>query len=221
MAELVRQFYPSDDITADLQAVDRDFKAGERGEVVLQLDREMAIESEKDNIIASAESMSRMLREDGLMAWPGKQPVEVHWQTRTVHIYFVAQDDPGSYTPSAFMAAVPIAMVAARAAPMAARAAGLAWLAFLPVGRIFTGIRAAIAAAGKTRFGRFFFKTSHLVVGGTLIWAMVHPSSLIKVFKHVGAAIGGFLGGVAEGMSPMLIGVGVMLVGVVVLTRSK
>jgi hypothetical protein len=219
MAEIVQQFYPSDDIAEDLRAVDRDFNPGEYGEVVLKLDPELAIESEKDNIIASAESMSRFLREDGLMAWPGKQPVEVDWANRTVHIYFVAQEEPSSYyTPSMAFALFPIATTVARAAPMAARAGGLAWLARLSPGAIFAWLRTSITALGKSRFGRFFFKTSTFVVGGTLIWAMVHPDSLITVLKHVAGAIGK----VAEPfLTPILIGVGVMLVGAVVLTRSR
>jgi hypothetical protein len=178
----------------------------------------MANEFEKDNIFESAESMSQFLVEDGLMPWPGKKPVEVDWPNRTIHIYFIAHDDPGRYTPSYFMAAGPIAMALARAAPMAARGSALFSLAFLRPGAILGGIRTAITALGKTRFGRFFFSTSTLVIGGTLIWAMVDPDSLIKVFKHVAGAIATV---VKPFMTPILIGVGVMLVGVVLLTRSR
>jgi len=217
MAEIVQQFYPSDDIAEDLQAVDRDFNPGEYGEVVLKLDPELAVESEKDNIIASAESMSQFLREDGLMPWPGKQPVEVDWANRTVHIYFVAQEQPSSYyTPSMAFALFPIATTVARAAPMAARAAGLSWLARFAPGRIFATLKQTIINA-KGAFP-FLFRTSTLVVGGTLIWAMVHADSLISVIKHFLKT----LGKVAEPfLTPILIGVGVMLVGAVVLTRSR
>ena len=217
MAEIVQQFYPSDDIADDLRNVDRDFKPGEYGEVVLKLDPELAVESEKDNIIASAESMSQFLREDGLMAWPGKQPVEVDWTNRTVHIYFVAQEEPSSYyTPSLAFALFPIVTTMVRAAPMAARASGLAWLARFSPGRIFATMKATIIAA-KGRFP-FLFKTSTLVVGGVLIWAMVDPDSLITVIKHIAGAAAD----VAKPfLTPILIGVGVMLVGVVALTRSK
>ena len=226
MAALVATYIPSGDLPDDLSRVtaERLFSPGEYGEIVIQLDRSVADESERDNIFASAKSMSSFLRQEGLVSWPGKEPATIDWPTRTLHIYFIAQAEPGRYeelahgsVPSALQLLLPIAVVAARAAPMAARASGI----FRIVN--FAVLVGFIAKLGKLPFLRLFFSTTGLVIGGTLLWAMIDPDSMVRVYKHIGGALGKGAGAVLEGIfkNPIMFGVAVMSVGLILVVKKK
>ena len=234
MAELVDEFRPGDNMLKDLEGISRHFNAGDVGEVVLPLDRELATESQKDNIEKSVKELEGELRSAGMFPPRDRLLAELDWPARKVRIHFIAQDEPAAHVvePSFFFLAGGIAVAAVRAAPLAARATSRVPGVGALVGKAFTVLNAGalfgfIRRVMKLPWLKRLFSFSSLVVGGALIWAMIDPNSLIEVFKtaarYVGKAAAGIAAGVAggllEGSGILIVGAIAVGAGIIMLTR--
>jgi len=222
MAELVAEIEPRDDMLEELEKISEEFYPGDVGEVVLPLDRELATEREKDNIKEATKKLEQELRSAGMFPPLNRKLAELDWPARKVRIHFIAQNEPSAHVfePSFFFLGG-IAMAAARAAPLAARTTFVSSLvgragSVLNAGAIFVLIRGALLRMKKIPGFRFLFKTSNLIIGGALIWAMLDSDSFIQVFRTAGRFAGGVAGGVAGGLAKGIFeGSGILIVGAV------
>ena len=229
MAELVARIPPDGNMLEKLDKISEEFYPGDVGEVVLPLDRELATESQFENIKEATLELEQELRSEGMFPPPNRSLAELDWPARKVRIHFIAQNEPSAHVfePSVFFLGG-IALTAVRAAPLAARTAskvpGIRGL----VGKVFTVLNAGalfalIRNALKNRWFRGLFTVSNLVIGGALIWAMLDSDSFIQVFRTAGRFAGGVAGGLAkgifEGSGILIVGAVAVGAGILILTR--
>ena len=188
-----------------LEAIDRQiasFKTGERGQINIPLDREIAVSEEYRNFVSGANQMNGELVNQGLRPWPGETKIVIlDWRNRMVYIKFAVSGYGGfSYTPSAL-----VGMLAKLTASSAAKfTSGAARKEFQQLARR-TGTRIATSARGRAahaavlrsarvaykkgivaarQTGRYVLpRLALLVAGGAIIFFAV--GRVITVFKEV------------------------------------
>ena len=95
-------YIDTDDLSG-LEDIDRQiasFKSGERGQINIPLDRDIAIGEEYSNFSRGANSMNGELVSQGLRPWPGETKiVHLDWRSRMVRIKFQVSSYSG-FTPT-------------------------------------------------------------------------------------------------------------------------
>jgi len=134
---------------AGVEEIDRQiasFKTGERGQITIPLDREIAVSEEYRNFVSGANQMNGELVNQGLRPWPGETKIVIlDWRNRTVYIKFAVSGYGGfSYTPSALVGM--LAKLTASAAGQFTK--GAAKTQFQQLARR-TGTRIATSARGR------------------------------------------------------------------------
>jgi len=110
-------------------------------------------------------------------------------------------------------------MVAARASAVVAPA--------VIRGGIFTKFGRLFGKAGSKilQIGRKLTRSSALSLVGTglLVWSLIDMDSLVQVFKWAGKKVSKAAGGLAKGVfgTPVLIGIGVMVAGLFLVSRRQ
>ena len=230
---------------SNLAYVDRHFEPGEHGEIRLFLDRDLATQEERYGISRAADELEFELLQEGMQPWQGEPLVEVDWNARTVHIRFVAfETDTPQGSPGAFvMAAFLIAPVMIRGASVVMRS-GTAIRLLARIGSKFPSIGRNAAWASKvfsvvrgalTRIpgARRLLGITEIVGAGAAIWVMLDANQRIEVLRWPGkmltkgaekvgeALLDRLREFVAEAGKPMIIGIGVVVVGGALLLMKK
>jgi hypothetical protein len=214
---LVTTFRATEDMDASLRGIERSFRPGERGEVVFKLDRAKAQSAGRTNITNDAKALSEDLEGRGMIPWDDHDLVELDWASRVFRIRFVQARTPSSMyqTPSFFAVAMIAARGAAAVAPAVVRGGFLA-----KFGRFTGSIGSRIL-----RIGRSLTRSNALSLVGTglLVWSLIDVDSLVEVFKWAGKKVAKAAGGLAKGLvgTPILIGIGVMVVGLFLVSRRQ
>ena len=198
-------YIDTDDLSG-LEEIDRQiasFKSGEKGQINIPLDRDIAVSEEYSNFQRGANSMNGELVSQGLRPWPGETKIVIlDWRKRMVYIKFVVSGYGGfSRTPYAAVG------VLARLTTMAAGkfTAGAGRTEFQKLARqtgtrIATSARTRAAKAALFRSARTAFKAGTtggrlagrvvlprlgiLVAGGAIIFFALKPGAFITVLKE-------------------------------------
>ena len=196
----------STDTLSGLEDIDRQiasFKSGERGQISIPLDWEIAVSEEYYNFVRGANSMNGELVSQGLRPWPGETKIVIlDWPNRMVYIKFAVTGYGGfSRTPSAAVG------VLARLTTMAAGkfTSGAGRTAFQKLARqtgtrIATSARTRAAKAALFRSARTAFKAGTtggrlagrvvlprlgiLIAGGAIIFFALKPGAFMTVLKE-------------------------------------
>ena len=215
MAERTRltSFRATEDMDSHLRDIERRFQEGEYGEIVFRLDSEGASAAGRDYIERDIDNLTDELESRGMEPWPGEDLVTLDWVSKKISIRFVQTRTPSSMylTPAYIGVALVGARAAAAAAPVIARA-GI-W-AFLLRGITKVGAKFARLGLGMSRNRAFGLATT-----GLLVWSLIDMDSLVEVFKWTGKKAGGFAKDLIG--TPLLLGIGVLAVGVVLMSRGK
>ena len=233
---------------SNLAYVDRHFEPGEHGEIRLFLDRDLATQEERYGISRAADELEFELLQEGMQPWQGEPLVELDWNARTIHIRFVAfetdtpQGGPGAFVMAAFL----IAPVIIRGASVVMRSGtAIRLLArigskFPSIGRnsawaskVFSVVRGALSKLKKIPFVGKFLLGAELAGAGAAIWVMLDANQRIEVLRWPGkmltkgaekvgeALLDRLREFVAEAGKPMIIGIGVVVVGGALLLMKK
>jgi hypothetical protein len=197
--------YIDTDDFSGLEAIDRQiasFKTGERGQISIPLDRDIAVSEEYSNFQRGANSMNGELVSQGLRPWPGETKIVIlDWRNRMVYIKFAVSGYGGfSYTPSALVGM--LAKLTASAAGQFTKGAArtqFQQLARRTGTRIATSARGRAAHAAVLRSARTTYKEglkaarrtggyvlprlALLAAGGAIIFFAV--GRVITIFKEV------------------------------------
>jgi len=215
---LVTTFTATEDMDANLESIERSFRPGERGEVVFKLDRTKAQSAGRLNIQQDAAALSEDLERRGMIPWDDHDLVELDWTSKVFRIRFVQGKAPSSMYQTPSFIGVGI-MVAARASAVVAPA--------VIRGGIFTKFGRLFGKAGSKilQIGRKLTRSSALSLVGTglLVWSLIDMDSLVQVFKWAGKKVSKAAGGLAKGVfgTPVLIGIGVMVAGLFLVSRRQ
>ena len=199
-------YIDTDDLSG-LEDIDRQiasFKSGERGQINIPLDRDIAIGEEYSNFSRGANSMNGELVSQGLRPWPGETKiVHLDWRSRMVRIKFQVSSYSG-FTPTPYAAVGILARLTTMAAGKFV-GRGAAKTAFQKLARqtgtrIPTSARTRAAKAALFRSARTAFKAGTtggrlagrvvlprlglLIAGGAIIFFAMAVGKVITLFKE-------------------------------------
>jgi|TARA_Y100000310_G_scaffold283882_2_gene306182 hypothetical protein len=194
------------DNLSGLEDIDRQiasFKSGERGQISIPLDRDIAIGEEYSNFSRGANSMNGELVSQGLRPWPGETKiVQLDWRNRMVYIKF-AVTGYGGFSRTPYAAVGVLARLTTMAVGQFTKGAGrtaFQKLASATGTRIATSARTRAAKAALFRSARIAYKAGTrtgrlagrvvlprlgiLVAGGAIIFFAMAVGKVITVFKE-------------------------------------
>ena len=195
----------TDDLSG-LEDIDRQiasFKSGEKGQISIPLDRDIAVSEEYSNFQRGANSMNGELVSQGLRPWPGETKIVIlDWRSRMVYIKF-AVTGYGGFSRTPYAAVGVLARLTTMAAGQLTK--GTARTQFQQLARatgtrIATSARSRAAKAALFRSARTAYKAGTrtgrlagrvvlprlglLVTGGAIIFFAMAVGKVIMVCKE-------------------------------------